>query len=220
LASFVSFCFFIATKGRIISGQNLFLLVVYSVIWGVLCFYFVNHGAFLSKNKLKQVEDKYIFLLERISGAIFKTDHLGRITYANAYLLNLLGLSWPEVKGRNALGLVFPTNCAFFKEALSSLNVRSDLISRKNESSIITKNGDNAWFAWDFRIAENNSGEAFIEIICSGVNITDQVKTRETLQQSENKFRKVITENPLVFLFSTHRVFLRFPKDLPYLNLD
>lgn len=202
------FVFSIATKGRIISGQNLFLLVVYSVIWGVLCFYLVKRKSILSQNKLKQVEDKYNFLLERISGAIFKTDHLGRITYANAYLLNLLGLTWPEVKGRNALGLIFPDNCVFFKEALSSLNVRSDLISHKNESSIITKNGDDAWFAWDFRIAENNSDEAFIEIICSGVNITDQVKVRETLLQSEYKFRKVITENPLVFfVFDASGVF-------------
>lgn len=133
--------------------------------------FMINKSDSPTDDKLKQAEEKYSFLLERISGAVLKVDYLGRITYANKYLLNLLNVSLPEIKGKQAVGMVFNAE----SDARNVINSVVDSgvrdLSHRFESQIINNGIGGAWLSWDCKIADDT--EHLLEILFTGVDITE-----------------------------------------------
>lgn len=162
--------------------------VLYFVFYSLLGAYvfFWSFGWLNSFNQNTNIskEDRYKFLIEKLSGAVLKTDHFGRITYANNYLLNKLGRSIKEIKGRYATDIIF-RNCSEAKKVLDYVNnLPGNSLESKFDCELTDKAGDILWFSWDCRIAEDESDELF-EILFTGVEVTDLKRNEQALQSVE-----------------------------------
>ncbi len=126
-------------------------------------------------SRFRQVEENYNFLLERVSGAVLKVDYLGRITYANKYLLNLLDVTLHEIKGNLAVGLIFDKECDANRRIGSIIDYNENKCQGRFDSEIINKDGKSIWLSWDSKIADDN--EHLLEILFTGVDITEWKNT-------------------------------------------
>lgn len=126
-------------------------------------------------SRFRQVEENYNFLLERVSGAVLKVDYLGRITYANKYLLSLLNVALHEIKGNLAVGLIFDKECDANRRIGSIVDYNENKCQGRFDSEIINKDGKSIWLSWDCKIADDN--EHLLEILFTGVDITEWKNT-------------------------------------------
>ncbi len=159
----------------LLDNTGWFKLILYNLISALTLYIFTlvefHKRNSVSDTRYRQVEDNYNFLLERVSGAVLRVDYLGRITYANKYLLGLLGVTFHEINGKQAVGLVFNKECDANRRIACIIDSSENKCQGRFDSEIISKDGKSVWLSWDCKIADET--DRILEILFTGVDITE-----------------------------------------------
>ncbi len=138
------------------------------------------------KKKIKESEEKYRLIVENQNELIFKSDHLGRLTYVNLAFCNVFDRSENQLLGKSFKQLIFDNESSFSHifERLSKYPYSAYL-----ENIVNTKAG-NKWFSWSFR-AVLDSDNQLKHIIGVGRDISE----RKLIEMELLKAKEIAEEN-------------------------
>jgi len=147
-----------------------------------------------SQARLRESEAKYRQLVENANSIIMRRDIAGRITFLNEYGLNFFGYREDEILGRHVVGTIVPETDSSGRNMATMIHDIGDRteLYENNENENMKKSGERAWISWTNRAVMDEEGR-IREILCIGNNITERKRMEKALQESEEKYRLLVT---------------------------
>jgi PAS domain S-box-containing protein len=143
---------------------------------------------------LKQSEEKYRLLVENQTDLVVKTDSLGRIEFVSPSFCNMFGRHEDELLGNKFMPLVHEDDQARTQEVLQQLN--HPPYSAYLELRAMTSSGWR-WLGWMVN-AVPDEREKVSAVIGVGRDITERIETMEALRASEERYRAVVEDTPVL----------------------
>jgi len=140
---------------------------------------------------------KYRDLVENANCIIFQMDTRGNITFFNRFAQDFFGYSEAEILGRSVVGTIAPA----IDSAGRNIEIMiQDLVKHPekytdNENENIRRNGESAWVAWTNRAIYDDENR-LSEILCIGIDRTEQKKAEEIVKNSEQRLAQIINFLP------------------------
>jgi len=148
----------------------------------------------ITQNTLIQSEIKYRRIIDNANSFIIEMDTQGNITFINKFAQDFFGYREQEIMGQNTVGTILQ---ATEKNRQDQENMMEDISIHPekylhNEKENTLRNGEKAWIVWTNQpiFDEDNKLK---EILCIGINSTEQKKAEELLAQ-QLKERTAIEE--------------------------
>ena len=145
----------------------------------------------IAEKALAESEDKYKQLIKNARSAIIKLDKDGFITFFNEYASELFEYKESEVLGEHVISTIVPGFDSKSQDLskmvemfLSSTGKHYETI---NENENITKSGKKIFMSWSNKAIVDNNG-SIIEIISTGIDITDRKKAEEKLKKQNVEY--------------------------------
>jgi PAS domain S-box-containing protein len=140
-------------------------------------------------------EAKYRELVQNANSAIIRWNCDGRITLFNEYAQEFFGYGANEILGKSAAVLV-PEKETSGRDLTKLLQdiVRNPQRYVNNINENVCRDGRRVWMAWTNKPIYDENGQVS-EILAVGVDITEQKKTQEALQESEIRYRRLFEED-------------------------
>lgn len=141
------------------------------------------------KNALQTSENQYRRLFESAKDGILILDgETGVIIDANPFILNLTTYTLSEITGKNLWDIGFIADISASK--ISFQELQKNDYTRYEDLPIKTKNGQlvNVEFVSNAYLVDNQR-----VIQCNIRDITEQMKSKQLLQESEEQFRRITT---------------------------
>jgi PAS domain S-box-containing protein len=151
---------------------------------------------------LREREERYRELVEKANSAIVRWSRDGSITFFNEYAQQLFGWNEEEILGR-PLSIVLPeqdSTGADIKGLAQDILERPDAY-RTNVNENVCRDGRRIWMSWTNRAVLDDNGDVR-EILAVGSDITDEIRARGELLESEARYRSLY-ENVLAGVFET-----------------
>ena len=145
------------------------------------------------KALLERSEKKWQDILVNTPQLGISLDTTGRITFANAYFLQLTGWQEEEVLGRDWFDLFIPDP---IKETvrqvfLTTMKQKTTEGVSRYENDIKTKTGDLRNIAWSNVLTKDAAGK-IKDITCLGIDLTERIRAETALKESEAKYRSMM----------------------------
>lgn len=138
----------------------------------------------------KKTAERY---LDLAGGIILSLDRNGNIILLNKMGCEILGYSHDEIIGRNWFELCLkPEIVPEIKEVFSKIMKGEVNQVKYYENEIVTKSGNTRLIAWHNTVLMDDDGN-ILELLSSGMDITDLKRTNQKLFDSELKFRDVFS---------------------------
>jgi PAS domain S-box-containing protein len=142
---------------------------------------------------IMESQAKYRNLVEYANCIIFQMDTRGNVTFFNRFAQDFFGYSEAEILGRNVVGTIAP---ATESTGRNLENMIQDLAKHPdkyadNENENIRRNGELAWVAWTNRAIYDDENR-LSEILCIGIDRTEQKKAEEIVKNSEERLGQII----------------------------
>jgi len=140
---------------------------------------------------------KYRDLVENANCIIFQMDIQGKITFFNRFAQDFFGYSEAEILGRSVVGTIAPAT----ESSGRNLEIMiQDLVKHPeryadNENENMRRNGELVWVAWTNRAIYNDENR-LSEILCFGIDRTEQKKAEEIVKNSEQRLAQIINFLP------------------------
>jgi PAS domain S-box-containing protein len=136
---------------------------------------------------------KYRDLVENANCIIFQMDTRGNITFFNRFAQEFFGYSEAEILGRSVVGTIAPATDSTGRniEIMMQDLVKHPERYTDNENENIRRNGELAWVAWTNRAIYNDENR-FSEILCIGIDRTEQKRAEEIVKNSEQRLGQII----------------------------
>ncbi|MEJ2285611.1 MAG: PAS domain S-box protein [Desulfobacterales bacterium] len=136
---------------------------------------------------------KYRDLVENANCIIFQMDTRGNITFFNRFAQDFFGYSEAEILGRNVVGTIAPATDSTGRnlEIMIQDLVKHPEKYTDNENENIRRNGELAWVAWTNR-AIYDAENRLSEILCIGIDRTEQKRAEEIVKNSEQRLGQII----------------------------
>jgi len=150
-----------------------------------------------AEQAIRESRAKYRNLVENANCIIFQMDTQGNITFFNRFARDFFGYSEAEILGRNVVGTIVSAT----DSAGRNLEIMiQDLVKHPerytdNENENIRRNGEMAWVAWTNRAIYDNENR-LSEILCIGIDRTEQKKAEEIVKSSEQRLGQIINFLP------------------------
>lgn len=145
-----------------------------------------------AEQALRESEEKARQYLDIAAVAFVALDNEGNITLINQRGLEILGYRQEELLGKNWFKTCLPER--FQKDVLDIYHqlIRGEVEHVEYyENLVLTKAGKERIIAWHNSVLRDPTGE--IEgILSSGEDITERVKAKESLRESEERFRSLV----------------------------
>jgi PAS domain S-box-containing protein len=153
----------------------------------VLAFVFLRQEA----NKRKIVQEtlleselKYRHIIDNANSIIMDIDPGGNITFINKFGREFFGYKEEEMLGHNLVGTIVPSTASSGKEQEMMIN---DIALHPEkylhtEMENLLHGGDKAWIIWTYKPVFDEK-ENLKEILCIGIDRTEQRKTEELATQ-------------------------------------
>ena len=143
---------------------------------------------------LQKSEEKYRELVEDANSIILKMDEAGNVTFFNEFAQQFFGYTNDEILGKPVVGTIVPAT-----ESASGRNLRAlldDIVHNPkpylfNENENITRDGRRVWIRWHNKPLLDRDGQ-LAGVLSIGTDITGRRQAEEALQQSEEKYRRII----------------------------
>ncbi len=140
-----------------------------------------------AQEALRRSEEDYRLLVEHQTDLVVKVDPDGQFLFVSPSYCQMFGLEEKDLLGKPFLPLVHEDDRA------STLEAMKDLFRPPYECSVQqrakTRHGWR-WLAWACKAVTNSDGEV-IEIVSVGRDVSEQVKTQQALQASEQRYHTV-----------------------------
>jgi PAS domain S-box-containing protein len=136
---------------------------------------------------------KYRDLVENANCIIFQMDTRGHITFFNRFAQDFFGYSETEILGRNVVGTIAPATDSTGRnlEIMIQDLVKHPEKYTDNENENIRRNGELAWVAWTNRAIYDDENR-LSEILCIGIDRTEQKRAEEIVKDSEQRLGQII----------------------------
>ncbi|MEJ2100341.1 MAG: PAS domain S-box protein [Desulfobacterales bacterium] len=150
-----------------------------------------------TEQAIMESQAKYRNLVESANCIIFQMDTRGNVTFFNRFAQDFFGYSEAEILGRNVVGTIAPAtdssgrNLEFMIQDL----VKHPEKYADNENENIRRNGERVWVAWTNRAIYDNENR-LTEILCIGIDRTEQKKAEEVVKNSEQRLAQIINFLP------------------------
>ncbi|MDO9574802.1 MAG: PAS domain S-box protein, partial [Candidatus Contubernalis sp.] len=160
--------------------------------------YIKNKGMWnlFQSDDLKQVEQQLAeeksfseAVIDTFDGPVIILDSQGRIVKFNLATERIMGYTLKEMQGKSLLQ-VLPLWEEEKQQAQEAFNSIKDERPVKIENHCISKEGKKHLIKWSCKLFRNSSG-SLKNVICTGIDITEQKKVEEELRKSEAWFRAI-----------------------------
>lgn len=151
------------------------------------------HDKLQANQKLIESEKKFRFLSENLNDILLLLDNDGKFLYVSPSIKNL-GFSSIELKEKTIFDLVQKDSVESFK--LKFENAIKANIKSLAEVKFLKKGKDTRWYETLLHPVTNKLGQV-IQIQVSARDITDRIKIRQDLEESENRFRTIAETLPI-----------------------
>ena len=132
------------------------------------------------EEKLRESEEKYRHLVERISDVIYTIDTSGELTYVSPAVESLLGYSPEEMKGRRFIEFIAPEDAQSSTERFQQLSTGVEPGS--NQYRLVTKVGEVRWIRTSSQpILDGNQVSGIRGVL---TDITDRVRAEAQLERA------------------------------------
>ncbi len=140
----------------------------------------------LAENALKESEQKYKEVADRLAEGVFEADTSGTVTYANHRILSSLGLSEEDLKnGISVFDVIAPQNLGLARERLGRVLRQEDV----GVGEYLLMRRDGATFpALVHSLAIVREGKV-VGVRGITVDISERKQVETALQESERKYR-------------------------------
>ena len=141
------------------------------------------------RKKLRQSEEKFKNLFESASDAIIYLDEAGRILEANKQVVEMFGVSKPEVLGKQLIRLdIFPPG-----EIPAFLNSYADILAgREVTQDVCIKNKKGQEITLECSTSLTKTDDKVTGVMFIARDITERKRAEEALQESEEKYRNLV----------------------------
>ncbi len=181
----------------LMSGLALALSIIILVVLKEMASTMINEQK--TREALEASEAHHRELVQGVNGIIIRFNTDCRILFLNRYGLNFLGLQEDQIKTRHLLNIIAqpsttgkPTgNMADMFETLC----REPESLPHDENQHIDKNGKETWIAWTNKPIKNDRGD-IVEILSIGIDITQQKKTEQRIQELLNNTMHMLESMP------------------------
>lgn len=144
-----------------------------------------------AQNELKYEKEKLQKYL-RIAKVVFLVLNRNyEVELINKKGCEITGYSEKELLGKNWLEIVPPGYKNSVERAFTLLMTGKEEPVEFFENAIITQSGEERLLAWHNTVVKNGSG-SIVGILSSGEDITEKKSAERALQQSEEKYRKLV----------------------------
>lgn len=148
----------------------------------------------LADEALKQSEEKYRLLVDNQTDLVVKIDTQGRFEFVSPSYCKLFGKSEDELLGNQFMPLVHKDDQAKTLEAMQHLS--QPPYTAYLEQRAMTSSGWR-WLGWmDTAILDKKN--KVTAVIGVGRDITDRIEAMEALQESEERYRAVVEDTPVL----------------------
>jgi len=139
-----------------------------------------------AEEKRRESETKYRDLVENANSIILELDTKGRVTFFNPFAQQFFGFTEQEIIGRSVVGTIVPKTDSQGNDLRSKIKelVRYPERFHNSENENIRRNGEKVWIAWTNRGLYDKKGR-LKEVLCIGIDRTEQKRTAEMLAQQE-----------------------------------
>ncbi len=139
-----------------------------------------------AEEKRRESETKYRDLVENANSIILELDTKGRVTFFNPFAQQFFGFTEQEIIGRPVVGTIVPKTDSQGNDLRSKIKelVRYPERFHNSENENIRRNGEKVWIAWTNRGLYDKKGR-LKEVLCIGIDQTEQKRTAEMLAQQE-----------------------------------
>jgi PAS domain S-box-containing protein len=136
---------------------------------------------------------KYRNLVEYANCIIFQMDTQGNITFFNRFAQDFFGYSEAEILGRSVVGTIAPATDSTGRnlEIMIQDLVKHPERYTDNENENIRRNGELVWVAWTNRAIYDDENR-LSEILCIGIDRTEQKRAEEIVKNSEQQLGQII----------------------------
>ena len=139
-----------------------------------------------AEQALQESRAKYRDLVENANCIILEIDTQGKVTFLNRFAQNFFEYSASEILGRNVVGTIVPATDSNGRDLELMIQ---DLVSHPeryidNENENLRRSGDRVWVAWTNRAIYDHE-DRLSEILCIGIDRTDQKRTAEELREAK-----------------------------------
>ncbi|NQT73380.1 MAG: PAS domain S-box protein [Chloroflexi bacterium] len=135
---------------------------------------------------LKESEEQFRNLVENLNEIIYTTDENGVITYVSPNIQQIAGYDQTESIGKNFVDFVRPEDLAGRIEQFQKVISGIEEIS---EYWMVSKDGDQKWLRTNARPIMKE--DKVVGLQGALIDITDQKRAEEALQESERKLRTI-----------------------------
>ncbi len=151
-----------------------------------------------AETALRVSEAKYRELVENASCIILRLDTQGYITFFNKFAQTFFGFPEEEIIGRHVVGTIVPEMDCSGDDLAAKLQ---DLVKHpehyyNNENENMRCNGERVWVAWTNKGIYGHDGK-LNEVLCIGIDHTEQMGTEKALKESEERFRALFEHAPV-----------------------
>jgi PAS domain S-box-containing protein len=146
-----------------------------------------------AEHAIMESRAKYRDLVENANCIIFQMDTRGDVTFFNRFAQEFFGYSETEILGRNVVGTIAPATDSTGRDLEIMIQ---DLVKHPekytdNENENIRRNGEWAWVAWTNRAIYDDENR-LSEILCIGIDRTEQKRAEEIVKNSEQRLGQII----------------------------
>ena len=147
---------------------------------------------------LRESEAKYRELVENASCIILRLDTQGYITFFNKFAQTFFGFPEEEIIGRHVVGTIAPEmdSSGYYLAAKLENVVQHPEHYYNNENENMRRNGERVWVAWTNKGIYGHAGK-LNEVLCIGIDRTEQQRTEKALKESEERFRAIFEHAPV-----------------------
>jgi two-component system, cell cycle sensor histidine kinase and response regulator CckA len=150
-----------------------------------------------AQEAIRESEAKYRELVENANCIILRLDTQGNIRFFNKFAQTFFGFTDEEIIGRHVVGTIVPEVDSSGDDLAAKLQEivthPDDYYSHENEN--MRRNGDRVWVAWTNKAIYGRDGE-LNEVLCIGIDRTEQIKAERSLKESEERYRTLFETSP------------------------
>jgi diguanylate cyclase (GGDEF)-like protein/PAS domain S-box-containing protein len=152
----------------------------------------------LAEQAMRETERRLRDVLENVQLASLLVDCEGVVTFANPYLLELLGCSQEDVVGRNWFDLCVPLEDRARARLEFARGIASGLLAPHEEQEVVTLYGERRLVSWNHTVLHDFSG-AIGGRASIGADVTERRRAEQQLRH--NAFHDSLTGLPNRALF-------------------
>jgi PAS domain S-box-containing protein len=152
----------------------------------------------ITQETLQKSEIKYRHIIDNANSIIMEMDVKGNINFINKFAQEFFRYQETELLGHNVVGtIVAPIESALDEQE----KMIEDIITHPenylhNEKENILRNGEKVWIVWTYKPIFDE-GNSLKEILCIGINRTEQKKAEDLLAQQLKERTAVEERNRL-----------------------